>query len=79
MDRNYIRYKSTTFIDPLDLSCHPAHLIGEQQLVSFEIGWPGGFNSSLSVNRKPVKVGNNSVYDTNLIYSKVLGLQVTRN
>ena len=78
MDRNNIRDKPITFIDPLDLSCHPAHLIGKQQLVSFEMSWPEGFNSSLSVKRKPVKVWNNIVYDKNLIYSKVLGLQESR-
>ena len=78
MDRNNMRDKPITFIDLLDLSCHPANLIEKQQLMSFEKGWPGGFNSSLSVKRKPVKVGNNSVFDTNFIYSKVRGLQQSR-
>jgi len=33
----------------------------------------------MAVKRKAVKVGNNNVYDTNLIYSRVLGLQQSRD
>lgn len=33
----------------------------------------------MAVKRKVVKVGNSNVYDTNLIYYRVLGLQQSRN
>jgi len=105
-DRDKIREKLLTCIDPLDPTGHPAGLInvvtgriapetvnahdavdtGNGQLASFEKSWPGGFNASLSkmvvtmaVKRKSVKVGNNNVYDTSLIYSRVLGLQQCRD
>ncbi|XP_078661436.1 uncharacterized protein LOC144905583 [Branchiostoma floridae x Branchiostoma belcheri] len=105
-DRDKIRDKLLTCIDPLDPTGHPAGLInvvtgqiapetvnahdavdiGNDQLVSFEKSWPGGFNASLSklvvtmaAKRKSVKVGNSKVYDTNLIYSRVLGLQQSRD
>lgn len=104
-DRDKIRDKLLSCIDPLDPTDHPASLInvvtgriapetvnahdavdiGNGQLVSFEKSWPSGFNASLSklvvtmaVKRKAVKVGNKNLYDTNLIYSRVLGLQQSR-
>ena len=55
-------------------------------MVSFEEGWPTGFNTpipkqivTLNIAKKYVRVGDKEVYDVNLIYSRVLGLQQTRN
>jgi len=51
---------------------------GNGQLVSFEKSWPDGFTLlsklvlTMAVKRKVAKFGNNSVHDTNLIYSRVL-------
>ena len=72
-------------IAPETVNAHDAVDIGNGQLVSLEKSWPSGFNASLSklvvtmaVKRKAVKVGNNNLYDTNLNYSRVLGLQQSR-
>ena len=59
--------------------------IGEQQQQEYEASWPEGFNNPLtkkvvtmSALKKHIKVGQIPVYDTTLIYSRVLGLQSTR-
>ena len=52
----------------------------QQQLVSFECSWPEGFNASFTnksdyvqENKKKVQFGDNIiVYDTQLIYSRML-------
>jgi hypothetical protein len=53
--------------------------IGQQQMVEFESSWPEGFHNTISKKlitistmTKHIKVGTNQVYDTNLIYSRVI-------
>ena len=60
--------------------------IGQQQMVEFESSWPEGFHNTISKKvitmstmKKHIKVGNTQVYDTNLIYSRVMGLQSSRD
>lgn len=60
--------------------------IGQELLVTFESSWPAGFYATLPRKvvtmlsmRKKIKVGNIPVYDTNLIYSRVVGLQSSRS
>ena len=55
-------------------------------MVSFEEGWPTGFNNpipkqivTLDIAKNCVRLGDKEVYDVNLVYSRVLGLQQTRN
>ena len=55
-------------------------------MVLFEEKWPTGFHNpipkevvTMDIAKKSVRVGNKDVYDVNLIYSRVLGLQQTRN
>ena len=55
--------------------------IGEHQLQTFEASWPESFNSSLtkqivtmSDSRRKIKLGEISLFDTNLIYSRVMEL-----
>ena len=50
----------------------------------FEKGWPEGFRSTISKNvktvsdsKKHVKVGSQKVYDTSVIYSRVIGIQAS--
>ena len=61
--------------------------LGQQQMVSFECSWPEGFNASITNkvitmknNKKTVHFGDNIiVYDTQLIYSRVIGLMQSRS
>ena len=55
--------------------------IGEHQLQAFKANWPESFKSSLtkqivtmSDSRRKIKLGEISLFDTNLIYSRVMGL-----
>ena len=61
--------------------------IGLQQMREFELGWPtNNFHGALKkkvttlvVNNKSIKIDETPVYDTALIYTRVLGLQQSRN
>lgn len=60
--------------------------IGRAQMNAYEESWPSGFNDTLSKNvvtmsvtRKALQVGSTPVIDTNIIYSRVLVLQQSRN
>ena len=60
--------------------------IGLQQMNDFESSWPVGFHSSISKKvvtmstmRRHIKIGNSQLYDTDLIYSRVIGLRTSRN
>ena len=105
-DREKIRNKLLTCIDPLNSDSHPHGLvnivtgcispdsvnvdnslaIGLQQMKDYEQGWPQSFHKPLtkkvvlmSVSRKHIKVNDIPVFDTSLIYSRVLGLQKARD
>ncbi|MES9884531.1 MAG: hypothetical protein ABW185_27110 [Sedimenticola sp.] len=106
LDRDNIRQKLTTCIDPIDPTDHPSGIInivngrngpesvnadnavaiGDSQMKNYEDSWPSGFHStlgkkvvSMDATNKHIKVGNTRVFDTKLIYSRVMGLQVSRN
>ena len=58
--------------------------IGSTQMKDFEHGWPKTFNEKISrsvitqaESRKGIKVGDATVFDTELIYSRVIGLQAS--
>ena len=61
--------------------------IGLQQMREFELGWPTNYFhgalkkkvTTLAVNNKSIKIDETAVYDTALIYTRVLGLQQSRN
>ena len=60
--------------------------IGLQQMKDYEDHWPSSFHKPLSqkvvnmsASRKHVTVGQEAVYDPNLIYSRVMGLQHVRD
>lgn len=105
-DREKLRERLITCIDPLNPDDHPDQLvnivtgklapaavnadtaakIGLQQMKDYEDHWPSSFHKPLSkkvvtmsASRKHVKVGQEDVYDPNLIYSRVLGLQHVRD
>ena len=58
--------------------------IGTQAMKQYESKWPEGFNEKISKvvelmteSKKHVKVGDLKVFDTNLIYNRVVGLQAS--
>jgi hypothetical protein len=60
--------------------------IGRQQMNDFKSSWPGCFNASLSkkvitmaVVKKNIRLGSLVLFDTNLIYSRVMGLLHSRD
>ena len=71
---------------PNSVNVDKAVEIGKAQMVHFEESWPSGFNTpipqsivTMAVAEKSVRVGDKDVYDANLIYSRVLGLQQSRS
>ena len=58
--------------------------IGTKQMQEFEKGWPEGFRNTISKkvktvsdSKKHIKVVSQEVYDTSVIYSRVIGIQVS--
>lgn len=103
-DRDGIRQKLDTCIDPLDSAAHPSGIvnvvsgqigssevnvhnvvtIGTEQMIVFESRLPEGLYETITKKvvtmdhaRKHVKVEAVKVFDTNLIYSRVIGLQAS--
>jgi len=73
-------------IAPSSVNVDKSVEIGKAQMVLFEENWPSGFNTpipkqivTMAVALKSVRVGDKNVYDVNLIYSRVLGVQQTRS
>ena len=106
VDREKLKDRLNTCIDPLQPDSHPPGLInvvtgrlcpdnvnvddsvniGTKQMNEYELHWPESFNKPLtkqvvlmSVSRKQIKIGQVSVYDTSLIYSRVKRLQQVRD
>ena len=60
--------------------------IGCKKLLAFKDGWPDNFYQPLSkevgtmeVSKKSIQIGNVHVFDTALIYSRVIALQLSRD
>ena len=60
--------------------------IGQQQMHEFESGWPASFHGNLkksvttmAANKKSIQIDGAPVYDTELIYTRVIGLQQSRD
>ena len=60
--------------------------MGKEQMKQFDTGWPATFYEPLSnkvvtmsVTKKRVKLGSADCFDTNLIYSRVMGLMSSRD
>ena len=73
-------------IAPDSVNVDNAIAIGTKQLKEFESALPEGFHNTISKKvttmatmKKHVKVGNMPVYDTSLIYTRVIGLQASRD
>ena len=72
----------TARIGPEKVNVPNAVEIERTQMRSYEESWPEGFNATLSkevvtmaVTRKVLRVGATAVFDINLIYSRVIGMQ----
>ena len=66
------------------VNAHKAVEIGANQMKEFEHGWAKSFYEKLSNrvrtqvdSRKHTKVGDTNVYDTELIFSRVIGIQAS--
>ncbi|KAH3727485.1 hypothetical protein DPMN_053423 [Dreissena polymorpha] len=60
--------------------------IGMEQMIAFENTWPEGFHSKLinkvvtmAINQKGVTCEAGTIYDTDLIYGRVIGLMSSRS
>ena len=58
--------------------------IGQQQMRELEMGWPTKFHGTLkktitTLAEKSIKIDNTPVYDTEIIYTRVIGLQQSRD
>ena len=67
-------------ISPDSVNVENSVTIGKEQMKKYEATWPGGFNDalpikviSISVTKKEIKIGSSSTFDTELIYSRVMG------
>ena len=68
-------------ISPDSVNVKNSVTIGKEQMKKYEATWPGGFNDALPnkvitmfVTKKEIKIGSSSTFDTELIYSRVMGL-----
>ena len=59
--------------------------IAQQQMRDYESSWPEGFHTTLSkkvvtmaATKQKISLGSDAVFDTNLIYGRVMGLMNTR-
>jgi len=77
---------ATGLLAPSKVNADKSVTIGTQQMEEFESGWPESFNKSLnkrvvtmSVAKKSIKIDDTPVYDTELIFNRVIGLQQSRD
>ena len=71
-------------LGPSSVNVHDAVAIGKEEMLKFEKACPSGFLEpirkmvvTMTVTKKHVPVGDVKVFDTNLIYSRVIGLQAS--
>ncbi|EDO50031.1 predicted protein [Nematostella vectensis] len=66
------------------VNAQDAVVVGQKTMKEFEKAWPEGFRNSIpkkvktvSDSKKQLKAGTQKVYDTNVIYSRVIGIQAS--
>ena len=66
------------------VNVHESVSIGTEMMKQYESTWPDGFHDTLSkkvhtlaITKKHIQVGKTKVHDTNLIYSRITGLQTS--
>jgi hypothetical protein len=72
-------------ISPQSVNADKSVIIGRQQMTEYEASWPQGFNdplskkvTTMSISKKQITIGSTGTFDTELIYSRVMGLIHTR-
>jgi hypothetical protein len=60
--------------------------IGKKQMKEYQASWPEGFNApinkkvvTMQIQKKHVKIGKDCIFDTDLIYARVMGLMHSRD
>ena len=73
-------------VSPTNVNVDQSVNIGHMQMNEFDSGWPDSFHGCLKKcivmmpdNKKYIKIDGTPVYDTELIYTRVIGLQQSRN
>lgn len=66
------------------VTVHDAVDIGKKKMTEYESGWPAGFHNTISKGvktiadgKKHIKIGSKKLYDTTVIYSRVIGIQAS--
>ena len=72
-------------MSPQNVNVHNALELGNRQMEEFEAGWPASFHKNLKKTvktmpdvKKSIKIDDTPVYDTELLYSRIIGLQQSR-
>ena len=83
-DGNIVQIVSGRITTHTIVNVHEAVAIGTETMKHYESTWPGGFRdtlpkkvSTMAITTKHIQVGSAKVYDTNLIYSRIIGLQAS--
>ena len=83
-DGNIVQIVSGRIATDPTVNVHEAVAIGTEMMKHYESTWPGGFHDTLpkkvrtmAITKKHIQVGSAKVYDTNLIYSRIIGLQAS--
>ena len=83
-DGNIVQIVSGRITTLAIVNVHEAVAIGTEMMKHYESTWPGGFRDALpkkvrtiAITTKYMQVGSAKEYDTNLIYSGIVGLQAS--
>ena len=83
-DGNIVQSVSGKRANDPTVNIHEAVAVGTDMVKLYESTWSGGFHDTLpkkvrttAITKKHIQVGSAKVYDTNLIYSRIIGLQAS--
>ena len=84
LDGNIVHIVSGRITTDPTVNVHEGVAIGTQKMKHYEITLPGGCHDTLhkkvrtmAITKKHIQVGSAKVYDTNLIYSRIIGLKAS--
>ena len=83
-DGNIVQIVSGRIATDPTVNVHEAVAIGTEVMKHYESTWPGGFHDTLPkkvramvITKKHMQVGSAKAYDTNMIYSRIVGLKAS--
>ena len=83
-DGNIVQIVSARIATDANVNVHEAVAIWTEMMKHYESTWPGGFRGTLpkkvrtmAITKKHIQVESAKVYDTNLIYSRITGMQAS--